>query len=73
MSRFGTWQQMGSQQGVILVFGSTCVGLALESSVMDMGLNLHGQISNPGPLEWAWHLGSLYSPSPIERVYLSVC
>ena len=36
-------QHMGSQQGVILVSGSTCTGLALESTVMDMGLNLHGQ------------------------------
>lgn len=44
-----------------------------ESTWANLDHKSRGQISSPGPLEWAWHLDSLYSLSPIGRVYLSVC
>ena len=48
-------------------------GYGTESTWANLDHESRGPISNPGPLEWAWHLGSLYSPSPIGRGYLSVC
>ena len=46
-------------------------GYGTESTWANLDHESREQISNPGPLEWAWHLGSLYFSSPKGRGYLS--